>query len=320
MRRVAALTAALVIATIAGCGGGSNKDPYQLVYAASKASSSDVVQIKVGVAVQGTTPLTISPDAFRLTVDPKTKRFQMQVELPVADLDIPAVQLQAVGVTGDTISADLLWDGDAVYLNSPVAAKVLSILMTEFRLTPPANLAGWLRLGTAAELAALVGQLPMPSIAPVASEPAVTDGASLKKRLEPNGITLTYVETVSRSGITANHVAVAFDWTKLAANPALKSLGGDQQRQLTMLQSQADVSVDLWLDASTSKLVEIAARVAPKAGTASGIPEQVVIVVQFRAPGAGTTLEAPATYTEVPLTPLIGSLVEQVGKGLFPTP
>lgn len=321
MRRLAAITAALVIATLAGCSGGSTKDPYQLVYAASKAATSDVVQLKVGVSVQGATPMTISPDAFKLTVDSKTKKFRVQVELPVANLGIPAAQLQALGVTGDTISADLLWDGNGVYLNSPVAAKVLSILMTQFNQTPPANLAGWLRLGTAAEFAALAGQLgAMPSIAPAASAPTITDGASLKSQLEPNGITLTYVETVSRNGVSANHVSMAFDWAKLAANPALKALSAAQLAQLMTLESEADLGVDLWLDASTSKLVEIDGHVAQKAGAASGTPEKAEIVILIGAPDAATTLDAPATYTEIPLTPLIKSLVEQFGKGMFPTP
>lgn len=320
MRRLAALTAVLVLATIAGCGGSSNKDPYQLVYAASKASTSDVVQVRVGLTVQGAKPMTISPDAFKLTVDPTTKKFRMQVELPIANLGIPAAQLQAFGVTGDTISADLLWDGNGVYLNSPVAAKVLGLLMTQMGQTPPANLAGWLRLGTAAELAALAGQLPMPSIAPAASEPGVTDGASLKSRLEPYGITLTWVETVSRNGVSANHVSMVFDWATLAANPAAKSLSADQQRQLTTLKDEVDLGVDLWLDASTSKLVEIDVRAAPKAGTGSGTPEQAQLIVLIGAPDAATTLDAPATYTEVSLTPLLKSLVEQFGKGMFPTP
>lgn len=320
MRRLAALTAALVLATIAGCGGGSNKDPYQLVYAASKASTSDVVQVKVGLTVQGATPLTISPDAFKLTVDPKTKKFRMQVALPIANLGIPAAQLQAFGVTGDSISADLLWDGNGVYLNSPAAAKVLALLMTQMGQTPPANLDGWLRLGTAAELAALAGQLPMPSIAPGASEPAVTDGTSLKSRLEPYGITLTYVETATRNGVSANHVTMAFDWAKLAANPAVKSLSASQLAQLTSLENEADIGVDLWLDASSSKLVEIDAHVKEKAGAASGTPEQVEVVVLIGAPDAGTTLDAPATFTEVPMTPLIQSLIQEFGKGLLPTP
>lgn len=320
MRRLAALTAALILATLAGCGGGANKDPYQLVYAASKASPSDLVQVRVGVQVQGATPVAISPDAFKLTLDRAAKKFRMQVELPVANLGVSAAQLSVLGVTGDTISADLLWDGNGVYLNSPVAAKVLGLLMTQMGQTPPANLAGWLRLGTAAELAALAAQLPMPTLAPAASEPAVTDGASLKNRLEPYGISLTYVETVTRNGVSANHVTMSIDWTKLAANPAVKSLSSTQLEQLTTLKDKADLGIDLWLDASSSKLVEIDAHVNEKAGAASGTPDQVEIVVLIGVPDAATTLDAPATYTEVPLTPLIQSLVEQFGKGMFPTP
>ena len=325
MRRLAALAAALVIATIAGCGGAPITDPYQLVYAASKAGTPDVVQVKVGLATTGAKPVTISPDAFKLTVDSKTKKFRMQVELPVASLGLPAAQLQAFGVTGDTISADLLWDGTGIYLNSPAAAKVLSLLMTQMGQTPPASLDGWLRLGTAAEFAELAGKLggqlgAMPSIAPAASESAITDAASLKSKLEPNGVTLTYVETASRNGVNANHVSMAFDWAKLATNPALKSVTTAQLAQLTALADKSDVGVDLWLDASTSRLVEIDAQVAQKAGAASGTPEMVDLTILIGAPDVATTLDAPATYTEVALTPLIQSLVEQFGKGLIPTP
>ena len=321
VRRLTILAAALVIATIAGCGGGTTHDPYQLVYAATKAGTPDVVQVKVGVTAQGKQPVTISPDAFKLTVDSKTDRFRLQVAMPVAGLDIPAAQLQAFGVTGDSITADLLWDGTAIYLDSPAAAKLLTLLMTQMGQTPPATMTGWLKLGTAAELVALAGQLgAMPSIAPKASEAAVTDGASLKQKLDPNGITLTYVETVSRNGASANHVTMAFDWAKLAANPALTSISAAQQAQLTALAAKADVTLDLWLDAGNSRLVEMDVRVAPKDQAASATPEQVEVVILIGAADASTSLDAPATFTEVPMTPLVKALVEQFGKGLLPTP
>lgn len=329
MRRLAALAAALVIATLASCAGSPKSDPYQLVYAASKAGTPDVVQVKVGVTVQGPTPLTIAPDAFKLTVDSTTKKFRVQVALPVAGLGLSAAQLQAVGVTGDTITADLLWDGNGIYLDSPAAGKLLALVMTQLGQTPPGNLTGWLRLGTAAEFATLVGQLAgrlgaMPSIAPLASAPTITDGATLKRELDAYGITLTYVETTSRNGVNANHVSMAFDWATLAAtmaaNPALKSISAGQLAQLTTLESKADLSIDLWLDASTSRLVEVDSHLAQKAGTASGAPERADATILIGAPDAATTLDAPATYTEVPLTPLIQSLVQQFGKGLLPTP
>jgi len=327
MRRLSALAAALVIATIAGCGGSTTKDPYQLAYAAKNATAPDVQQVKIGLAVSGgSMPITIAPDAFKVTVASKTHQFRLQVNLPTAGLGISAAQLALVGITGDSITLDVLFDGTALYLDSPAAAKLLGLLMAQAGQTPPADLSGWLKLGTVADFAGLAGQLgALPSMVPAASEAPVTDGASLKAKLDPYGVTLTYVETASRNGVSANHLAVAIDLAKLAANPTVKDAGGSKLDSLSGMTGSVSIAGDLWLDASTSRVVEIDIHVTPAAGAAasagslpSGMPDKVDLTVLVGTPDAGTTLDAPATFTEVPLTPLLESLVKSFGKGLTP--
>jgi hypothetical protein len=317
MRRLTALAGLVMVAALAGCSGSSAKDPYQLVFA-SRAAEPDVMQVKIGLAtVGGSTPIAITPDAFKITTDKTSGKLRIQVDLPTSALGIAASELQALGVTGDSITLDVLYDGDGLYANSPLLSTGLSMLMTQLGQTPPANLSGWLKLGTKTEFEALAAGLGASAGASMAPFPSITDGASLKTQLEAYGISLTYAGAESRNGVDADHVTMAIDLKKLAQNPALGSLNGTQLGQVGAMADQVTVTADWWLDKASGRTLEIDAHIAPTGSVPSSEPSRVEVIVQFGTPDAGTTFDAPATFTEVPLAPLFQALIQQFGKGLF---
>ena len=317
MRRLTALAGLVIVAALAGCGGNSAQDPYQLVFA-SKAATPDVMQVKVGLAtVGGSTPISISPDAFKVTTDKVSGKLRIQVDVPVAGLGIPATGLRSLGVTGDSITLDVLYDGEALYANSPVLAAGLTTLMTEFGQTPQGPLAGWLKLGTKTEFEALAAGLGAGAGASMAPLPSVTDAAGLKTQLEGLGITLAYAGAETRNGVDSHHLTVALDLARLAQNPAFGNLNGTQLAQLGAMAGAVTISADWWLDKASGRTVEVDVHVAPTGSIPSSEPSRVDVTVLFGTPDAGTTFDAPATFTEVPLAPIVQGLMQQFGKGLF---
>ena len=317
MRRRTALALLVIVAALAGCGGSSAQDPYQLVFA-SKAATPDVTQVKIGLAtVGGSRPLAISPDAFKVTTDKASGKMRVQVDLPTTSLGIPATELRSLGVTGDSITLDVLYDGTALYANSPLLASGLSMLMGQLGQTPPGNLDGWLKLGTKTEFEALAAGLGAGATASMAPFPSVTDAAGLKTQLESLGITLGYAGEETRNGVASHHLTMTMDLAKLAQNPAFGTLNGTQLAQLGAMAGAVTISADWWLDKASGRNVEVDVHVAPTGSIPSSEPSRVDVTVLFGTPDAGTTFDPPATFTEVPLAPILQGLMSQFGKGLF---
>lgn len=317
MRRLTALAGLVIVAALAGCGGSSAKDPYQLVFA-SKAATPDVMQVRIGLAtVGGSTPIAIAPDAFKVTTDKISGKVRIQVDVPFASLGIPPAALAGLGVSGEKLALDVLYDGDALYANSPVLASTLTTLMTELGQTPTGQLTGWLKLGTKTEFEALAAGLGAGAGASMAPLPSVTDGAGLKTQLESYGITLAYAGEETRNGVDSHHLTMAMDLAKLAQNPAFGSLNGTQLGQLGAMAGAVTISADWWLDKASGRNVEVDLHVAPTGAVPSSEPSRVDVTVLFGTPDAGATFDAPATFTEVPLAPIVQGLMQQFGKGLF---
>lgn len=309
MRRLSALAAAAIL--FAACGGSTVTDPYQIVDK-SAGASYDVVQVNVGMSATGTgNPITIDPQAIQLVVDGKTGKAEFKLQLPLAALGADAAALAPLGVTGSSLDLDVVYDGEGLYANGPILTTLLSALMVQAGLTP-GDLSGWLRLGTKAEFEALAGQLApsaMPSIAPVSSH----DAASIKKALEDVGVKLTYVGAEKRNEKDASHLAVAIDFAKLQASPAFDSLSRTQIQQFETAMQQVNVSADLWVDSSSYRIVEVDLHVAPKDGSSGKLDVTILIGT----PKDTSGLTAPSTYTEVPMSQLVGELLKLVGQGMF---
>ncbi|HYK95172.1 MAG TPA: hypothetical protein VE011_04785 [Candidatus Dormibacteraeota bacterium] len=307
----------VVIATmLAACqGAATGNDPYQITYNATKAGW-DQVQIDLSLSAQaGSDSINLQPGAVRLVLDTKAGKGLFHLSIPKAALGSSAASLAQLGITGDTIDIDVLYDGQALYAKSPLAPPLLQLVYASSGGTPAGDLTGWLKLATAADiasLAALGGGLAGASPAPM---PTVTDANAMKLALTNAGITLAYVATETHNGVSADHVTATIDWAKLAASDAFKSSASQAQVQqgITALQN-TNSSIDLWVDHSSGKLIGIEVKGSSRADATQTFD----LNITFKAPDAGTSLDAPATSVDVPLMQLLGPMLQQLMGGVTP--
>jgi hypothetical protein len=304
---------ALAIAAIvlAGCGGTTLTDPYQIVDKSASATY-DVVQVNVGFSATGSgQPVTVDPKSIQVIADQKNAKAEIKISLPIAQLGADAAALAQLGITGDNLDLDVVYDGQALYAKGAVLTTLLSMLLTQAGVTP-GDLSGWLRLGTKDEFEALAGQLApsaLPSMAPVASH----DAASIKKGLDALGITLTYVGAEKRANKDTAHLSVVVDAAKLTSSPAFSDVPSSQADTVKTALQQVAISADAWIDSSSYRLVEIDLHVTPKDGS-TGKVDVTVLVSQ---PTDTSGLAAPSPYTAVPLSQLVTQLLQTFGQGLF---
>jgi hypothetical protein len=218
--------------------------------------------------------------------------------------------LAQLGITGDTLDIEVLFDGDALYAKSPLFATILPMLMAQTGQTVSGDLTGWLKLGTASEFEGLVGALG--GVAQPSAAPSFAIGdlepADLKKQLEEAGVALAYVGTEQRNGADAEHLTMTMDFEKLAASPMADQLPADQLSQLKELAGTEPVTVDLWFDKASGRLSELS-------GTVKADGQEAAIKVLVSDPGA-VTIAAPADAVEVPIAPLLLSLLQMFGGSL----
>lgn len=309
MRRLTALVVAAIV--LVGCSGSSAPDPYQVVDKSANASY-DLVQVNVGLtATSSGAPVAIDPKSIQLIVDHKTGKAEFKVQLPLAQLGADAAALAQLGITTGSLDLDVVYDGNGLYANGPILTTLLTTLMSQAGMTP-GNLSGWLRLGTTAEFEALMGQL-APSAAPSFTPMASHDAASIKKALNDVGVTLTYVGAEKRNDKDAAHLGVAVDVTKLTSSSAFDSLSRTELQSFATAMQQLAVSADVWIDSSSYRLVEIDVHLTPKDGS-TGKADIAILVSQ---PADTSGLTAPSTYTDVPLSKLVGELLKTFGQGMF---
>lgn len=323
MRKLIALIAAAVV--LAGCSSTPKVDPYQLLNEATQASYGDLVQLNLGLdGTSGGQTVHLDPSAFRVVIDTKTGRADFAMAIPLDALQLDPATRAALGVTGDSLDLEVLYDGIALYAKGQILGPMLAALIAQSGGTP-GDYSGWVQLGTAAELGALVGGLvPQASLLPMSSgSPAAShDAATLKSDLEAAGITLTYVGREDRNGKQTDHVSATIDATKLEQSPASSAVPAAQMSQIQGALAQVDIAPDLWFDADTHRLVEVDATLTPKAGSASPAASgsgPVSLVLQVSTPSDDSALQTPSSATEVNLAPLIQTLLQSFGQGLFPT-
>ncbi len=306
MRRLSLIVLTLLaILAVAGCSGApATTDPYDLARKAMDAKW-DTVQIDLAInAKDATSTIKIDPGAMRMVIDSKSGKALVHVAVPVSALGADAASLKALGVTGDSVDIDVVYDGAALYAKSPVLGNLLGSLLAQSGQMPSGDMTGWLRLGTKEDFASMGGSVA--SEAPTSS----LDAAGLKKDLEANGVTLTFVGTESRNGVDANHVKAAVDITKLGeGSKALGQLGGTQLDQIKALAKTGTISLDFWTDRSSNKLVEADLHFV-QTGTSAGTAD---FVVTLKAPDAGTSFDAPSSYTDLPVKSLLGSFLQMFG-------
>ena len=327
MRKFVALVAAAAIGLLAACSSQpTSTDPYQVVDQASHATYGDLVQVNLGVDVAGAQPVHVDPSAIQLVVDTKSGKADVAVSLPIDALQLDAATRAQMGLTGSTLDLDIRYDGTALYTKSPLLQPLLTALVAGSGGTP-GDYSGWVRLGTTAELAALAGGLvPQVSIPPLASGGPIPshDAASLKSDLESAGVTLTFVGREQRNGQSTDHLTASLDVSKLENSPMASELPASQLGQVKDALGQADLAADLWFAADSHALTEVDVTATPKAGTdASAKPsagDKLSLVLLISTPKDASALAAPTNYSELPLAPIIQSLMQSFGQGLLTAP
>ncbi len=317
-RRLGALMAltALVVAACGGTATPAPTDPYAIATRAFDASM-DLVKLQLGVQATGGTAISIDPGAIEIVLDAKAGKGSLHLSLPVSALGSDAATLQQVGVTGDTLDLDVLFDGTTLFAKSPLAATLLPLLMAQSGQTVPGDLTGWLKLGTADDFAGLAGSLGglVPTPAPSASttDLGALDAAQLKSDLEASGVVLTYAGSESRNGVDADHLTATIDFTKLASGPMAKDIPAAQLGQLESLAGTGTLTADVWLDKGSGRLAELDVHIAGSDGSNTDLTLLVSVP-------SGASFDAPAGATDVPVVPLLTTLLQTFGGSFLPQP
>jgi hypothetical protein len=327
MRKIFVLVAAAALIVLSACSSKpATSDPYQVLDQATSAGYGDLVQANLGIDVTGSGQnVHVDPSAMQLIVDTKAGKADVAVSLPVDALQLDAATRAAIGLTGDTLDLDVRFDGTALYTKSPLLQSLLTALVMQSG-GAPGDYSGWVRLGTAAELGALAtGLVPQVSLPPVASAGPFGshDAASLRTNLEDAGITLTYVGQEDRAGQKADHLTASLDVSKLRNSAMGANLTGSQVSQVEDALAQVDLTTDLWFAADSHKLSEVdvtaVAKASAQASAQASGGDKVAFVLLVSTPKDASALAAPADYTDVQVAPIIQSLIQSFGGGLFPS-
>jgi len=312
MRRRSAPLASLLLAVAAiaaACGGSSGGDPYDLLYKAIEADR-DPVQVNAGFALtDGTMSIVIDPDQLGFVVDKDEGTGAVHVAIPLSTLNIDPITLLPLGFAGDSFEVDVVLDGDGLYARSPLVGTVLKTLLSQAGEAPAGDLTGWLRLGTAAELASLLELIGGTSTLPSATLPPAGNAGELKSSLEAAGITLKDEGRQNQNGVDANHLSVAIDVEKLLASDYLESADPAAVESIRSGLRELELQVDLWLEASSGQLAEIDV----KAGSTTNSAQKAELTLRFRDPDGSIPTDPPADFVEIPLEDLMTLL----GGGLF---
>ena len=305
---------------VAACGGATatpvptpSSDAYSVV---SKAVAAPMDHVKVNVGLKttgGTSDVTIDPKQIEVVADTKAGKGTLHLSIPKAVLGTNA---NALPLAGDTIDVDVLFDGNGLYIKSPLAATLLPLLFMQSGQQVPGDLSGWIKLGTAEELGGLLGglgALPDASAHPSATGLSGMTPEELKQQLQDAGITVTVVGSESRNGVESDHVTITVDPTKLADSDIAKEIPGGQLGQIQDLAGKGTLSGDLWFERATGRLNEADINVADKNG------ESATITVLLTDPG-NVSIDAPAGATEVPIAPLLQMLMQSFGGLMSPAP
>lgn len=298
-----------VVSLLAGCGGTAASDPYELVRSSVQTAWSPV-QINIGLtATAGGKTVTLDPKSIAIVVDSAGGKGAFHLSLSAASLEIPASALLQLGITGDTIDFDVVYDGTALYAKSAVLKPLIQFVLGSSGKVPAGDLTGWLKLGTKEELAAFaaMGRAGVsPSVAPV------PDAAGLKAALEEAGVTLTVVGAEKRNGVDAQHVKVAIDSAKLVNNPNFASGAGNQYAQVAAALKTLTISGDLWIDAGSKRVIETDFHGA----STSGSSDTVDVAVTAHDPDGTVPLDGPATAVDVPMSTLLGEMMKLMGQSI----
>jgi hypothetical protein len=319
-----ALLATTVLALmVAGCGIGGGQDPYALLDRA-RSTGWDRVQVQLGFTLDVPNApggvmampshIQIDPSAVNAIIDTGTGQWHLTVSIPKGAGGIDPALLGLLGANFASLEAEVLFDGSHVYAKSSMLQGLLQQVPPGLASPIEGDLTGWLRLGSADDLQSVAGAgnplglllfgagLPALGALPL---PAPGDPGSLRQFIEDFGVVTEYKGAEQRNGREAHHVAAGLDFEKLARSQrfaTLVNLGRDQLQGVADTARQVAVGSDIWFDKETGRLVDFQLNVQ----SVTGQTTKASVVLNLMDPPAGNPFEAPATFTEVPLSELTG--------------
>lgn len=299
-------------AVVAACGGAATSDPYQVLSGSMKAPL-DPVQVNIGFDVKdGATTYTIDPSSLAFVVNKAAGSAAVHVSVPAAGLGLDASVLAQVGITGSTIDLDVVYDGKAAYGRSPIFGTLLKMILQPSDDLPSGDLAGWLQLVTAEDLAGLAGTAAGSGDVPSFPVPSAGDGPALKAALEDAGITLKIAGTEQFNGVDAYHITVAIDSTKLLGNKVFDSVSRAQLDQMSTALKAVTLSGDLWVDKASNHVVEFDGHAVSTADPG----QSGTLTVKIGSPDGSVSTAAPSSFVVVPFKSIITNLMSLIGQGI----
>jgi hypothetical protein len=305
--------AVAIVATVAACGGApasvAPSDPYQLLADSSKATW-DPIQLNLGMTVTGgATSITVDPADVALVIDQKAGKGGLHLSLDGTALGATRAALDAVGIEGDRIDADFVFDGQGLYGRGDVLPLLVRTILPPTQAMPAGDLHGWLKFGTREEFAALMGIAG--SVAAPAASAAPSTTPARREQLESMGVTMKLEGSETRDGRAAHHVTFELDADKLLASAEFSALPPSQQAQMRQSVGRYAVSGDVWFEATTGRAIEVSMHMAGT-GDAKEVLDMRVIA---KDPDGSVSLESPPSSIEVPLSKAIQRLMTIVSGG-----
>ncbi len=322
-RAILAITVLALVA--AGCGIGGGQDPYALLDRA-RTTGWDRVQVQLGFTVDfpntGGVDLAVpghvqvEPSAITAIIDTRTGQWHLTVSIPKGAGGIDPVLLGLFGPGVASLEADVLFDGEHVFAKIPVLQGFVHAMAPDLPFPIEGDLTGWLRLGSGDELQSLTGAgnplglllfgagLPQLGALPL-SLPAQGDAGGLRQFIEDFGVVTEYKGAEQRNGREAHHVAAGLDFEKLARSQRFATIlgfGRDQLQGVADTAREIAIGSDLWFDKETGRFVGFQLNVQ----TLTGQTTKASVVLNLADPPAGNPFEAPATFTDLPLSELVG--------------
>lgn len=325
MRRttLVAVSALAVALAVAGCGSAASSptpppDAGSVLTAASKASYPTKLEVSIaGSVTSAGTTVSLPDKALTIDVDTAAGVGLVHLAIPVSVLGADAVPaLKALGVTGDTLTLDALYDGKAVYAKSPLLPALIAQLSALSSGTPLPTVGAdaWARLIDEATLKELASSAT--SAASSAAPASSMSPADLKATLEKVGATMTLGAQATGAGGPANDVKITIDPAKakayMLAHP--EEFPTTQLSTVSSLGDLSTLSADVLVDVATSRVEQVSLTAA---GKQDGKDISVSFQVNIGEAPASVSFAAPSDAVDVPLVKILGPLVgSMLGGGL----
>ncbi|HEY5629161.1 MAG TPA: hypothetical protein VIR16_06590 [Candidatus Limnocylindrales bacterium] len=333
MRLTARIPAAALAASLALAACGSSTpaptptptpppDAPTVLSGAAKATYPSKLEITLGGSYTAAGATTSLPDGL-LVVDIDTAAGAGKVHLAVPASLLGAggaATLAQLGITGDSITFDLLYDGKAVYAKSPALPALVTQLavLAQGVTMPQVGPDTWARLLDEATLKQFAG---LAAGAVASAAPSASVGPTdLKTMLDQMGGSVSLGTQTTGPGGPAYDVKLTIDPAKaqayMAAHP--EQFPTSQVQSLSAVGQLSSISADVLVDAATSRVEQVTLSMA---ATQSGAPVSASLKIGIAEAPAGVSFDAPANAVDLPLAKILAPLIQSMmGSGGLPIP